>query len=97
MPDPAYRYSATVTAVHDGDTFTADVDLGFGVWLRKQTFRLLGCNGRCSLRLPPQVVVGQGARSGPVFHGVKYTVRWTMTPECPWRRRACSSVALQRT
>jgi len=43
---PAYRYVATVSAVHDGDGFTADVDLGFGVWLRGQTFRLFGCNAR---------------------------------------------------
>jgi micrococcal nuclease len=44
--DPAYRYAATVTAVHDGDTITADVDLGFGVWLRGQAFRLRGLNAR---------------------------------------------------
>lgn len=43
---PAYRYVATVTAVHDGDTITADVDLGFGVWVRAQVFRLLGLNAR---------------------------------------------------
>ncbi len=46
MPDPAYRYEAVVTAVHDGDTITADVSLGFGVWMRTQAFRLLGCNAR---------------------------------------------------
>lgn len=43
---PAYRYTAVVVEVHDGDTFTADVDLGFGVWLRGQSYRLAGCNAR---------------------------------------------------
>jgi len=31
-----------ITRVIDGDTFVADVDLGFGVWVRKQKFRLYG-------------------------------------------------------
>lgn len=44
MPQPAYTYTAVVLAVHDGDTITADVDLGFGVWIRGQAYRLLGCN-----------------------------------------------------
>lgn len=46
MTGPAYRYTAVVTAVHDGDTITADVDLGMHVWVRAQSFRLLGCNAR---------------------------------------------------
>lgn len=46
MPNPAYRYEAVITAVHDGDTLTADVSLGFGVWVRAQVFRLVGCNAR---------------------------------------------------
>lgn len=46
MPDPAYRYAATVDRVIDGDTLVASVDLGFHVWLRNQTFRLLGVNAR---------------------------------------------------
>lgn len=46
MPNPAYRYEAVITAVHDGDTITADISLGFGVWMRAQVFRLLGCNAR---------------------------------------------------
>lgn len=46
MPYPAYTYTAVVTAVHDGDTLTADVSLGFGMWLRGQAFRLAGLNAR---------------------------------------------------
>lgn len=43
-PGPA-GYPATVTAVHDGDTITADIELGFGVGV-VQHVRLLGCNAR---------------------------------------------------
>lgn len=39
-------YEATVERVVDGDTVVLNVDLGFGVWLRKQSFRLLGINAR---------------------------------------------------
>lgn len=41
-----YLYEAVVTRVIDGDTVELNVDLGFGVWLREQTFRLAGCNAR---------------------------------------------------
>jgi micrococcal nuclease len=43
--DPAcglYEYKATITSVHDGDTITADVDLGFHVWINDEKFRLMG-------------------------------------------------------
>lgn len=38
---PLYTYRATPTTIIDGDTFDADVDLGFTVWVRIR-FRLLG-------------------------------------------------------
>lgn len=44
LPEPPYTYSATVIRVIDGDTVVLDVDLGFGIWLRDQSFRLTGCN-----------------------------------------------------
>ena len=28
--------------MYDGDTVTGDVDLGFGIWIKKQKFRLMG-------------------------------------------------------
>ena len=37
-----YEYSALVTDVYDGDTITVDLDLGFGVVMHGQKFRLLG-------------------------------------------------------
>ena len=36
-----YEYRANIIAVYDGDTVTADIDLGFEVWLRGQRLRLL--------------------------------------------------------
>jgi endonuclease YncB( thermonuclease family) len=41
-----FDYAGTVVRVVDGDTVIMDVDLGFGVWLRAQSFRLLGLNAR---------------------------------------------------
>ena len=39
-----YEYRAYVTKVYDGDTVTCDIDLGFGVLLKKQKLRLFGLN-----------------------------------------------------
>ncbi len=41
-----YQYEATVTRVIDGDTVVLDVDLGFGLHMTGQSFRLLGLNAR---------------------------------------------------
>lgn len=41
-----FDYRAVVVRVVDGDTVILDVDLGFGVWLRYQSFRLVGLNAR---------------------------------------------------
>lgn len=38
--DCFYTYQAEVTGVYDGDTVTADIDLGFGVVLKGQKLRL---------------------------------------------------------
>jgi len=37
-----YRYKAIVKKVYDGDTITVDIDLGFGMWMKKQSIRLYG-------------------------------------------------------
>lgn len=39
-----YSYHAKIVRVIDGDTVVADVDLGFGVWLRGLALRLAGLN-----------------------------------------------------
>lgn len=42
LPEDLYRYTATVGTVLDGNTISADVDLGFGVWFHKTEIRLKG-------------------------------------------------------
>mgnify|MGYP005689998255 FL=1 len=37
-----YEYRCSVVKVIDGDTVDVDIDLGFGVWLRKERIRLRG-------------------------------------------------------
>lgn len=39
-----YRYRALITSVYDGDTVTANIDLGFGIWMQSQKIRLYGIN-----------------------------------------------------
>lgn len=39
-----YTYRAKITAVYDGDTVTADIDLGFSVVIRGQSVRLARIN-----------------------------------------------------
>ena len=37
-----YEYRCKVVRVIDGDTVDVDIDLGFGVWLKKERVRLYG-------------------------------------------------------
>lgn len=37
-----YEYKAIITKVYDGDTLTAEVDLGFHLWAKKIKLRLMG-------------------------------------------------------
>ena len=37
-----YQYRALITDVYDGDTVTADIDLGFNTWRRGERLRLHG-------------------------------------------------------
>ena len=37
-----YEYKCKVLRVIDGDTVDVDIDLGFGVWLRKERVRIMG-------------------------------------------------------
>tara|TARA_X000000950_G_scaffold288637_1_gene406447 strand:- start:1273 stop:1701 length:429 start_codon:yes stop_codon:yes gene_type:complete len=37
-----YEYKCKILRVIDGDTVDVDVDLGFGVWLRKERVRIMG-------------------------------------------------------
>jgi micrococcal nuclease len=42
MNNYLYHYRALVTSVYDGDTITADIDLGFGIIMKGQKIRLSG-------------------------------------------------------
>ena len=44
MEEKDYTYKAIVLDVYDGDTCTVDIDLGFGIWMKKQKLRLYGIN-----------------------------------------------------
>ena len=44
MEETKYHYSAKVVDIHDGDTIKVDIDLGFGIILKNQTFRFFGIN-----------------------------------------------------
>ena len=37
-----YEYRCKLVKVIDGDTIDVDIDLGFGVWLKKERVRLVG-------------------------------------------------------
>ena len=37
-----YEYQCKIVKVIDGDTTDVDIDLGFGVWLKKQRIRFYG-------------------------------------------------------
>ena len=37
-----YEYKAELDRVVDGDTVDVDIDLGFGVWLKKERVRIMG-------------------------------------------------------
>jgi len=37
-----YTYNAIVSKVYDGNTITVDIDLGFGIWKKKESIRLMG-------------------------------------------------------
>lgn len=40
MNEKCFYYRAKVASVYDGDTCHVDIDLGFGVWKKKETLRL---------------------------------------------------------
>ncbi|MBI2429375.1 MAG: thermonuclease family protein [Ignavibacteriales bacterium] len=51
MQSNLFHYKAIITDVYDGDTCTADIDLGFGIWIRGEKLRLHRINA-------PEVVGG---------------------------------------
>lgn len=41
-PTSMYTYDAIITSVYDGDTATADIDLGFNIWAKNSKLRFFG-------------------------------------------------------
>ena len=37
-----FEYRAKITSIYDGDTCRADIDLGFGLWIKDQPIRIYG-------------------------------------------------------
>ena len=37
-----YEYNCKIVKVVDGDTVDVDIDLGFGIWIKKERIRLYG-------------------------------------------------------
>src|SRR5205814_7565302 len=93
-----YDYRATVVAVHDGDTVTLDVDLGYHLH-QTGPYRLAGCNARelhapggaeardhLAQLLPPGTEVTiRSLKGGPVPDD-KYAPRYDATVELPGGR-----------
>ncbi len=44
MQPNLYTYMGKVTSVYDGDTVTAEIDLGFSTWIHGEKLRLYGIN-----------------------------------------------------
>lgn len=42
MKTQLYKYKAKIISVYDGDTVTANISLGFNMWMLKQKIRLYG-------------------------------------------------------
>jgi len=42
MVKKMYDYKVEIVRVVDGDTVDVNIDLGFGVWLRKERVRMMG-------------------------------------------------------
>lgn len=68
-PTDHHVYNATITAVIDGDTLVADIDLGFGIWRKGQKIRLLGCN--CPEKKGETLAAGTAATI--------FTVEWLLS------------------
>jgi len=64
-----YEYGINLRRVIDGDTIVADIDLGFGVWLKDKHIRVAGVD--C-----PEVKTAEGLAAR------EFTTQW-MTQEAP--------------
>ena len=66
MLDNLYFYKLLNVCVVDGDTIKADIDLGFGVVLKKRTIRLVGINApetTKTIKGIPNIKLSEGIKS----------------------------------
>jgi micrococcal nuclease len=77
MLEERYIRRASLVRVIDGDTVVLDIDLGFGIWRKGQTARILGVN--CPEMRGPAAVreAGNAAKMFTMtwFYGPDVTVR----------------------
>ena len=100
---PAYRFSAQVLRLIDGDTFEADVDLGFKVWQRGIKFRRSKVN--CPEMYTPQGVAARAFVAGHVLQGTqvvvdsikvdKYGNRWNAIVWVPGQEKSLNDMLLE--
>jgi micrococcal nuclease len=95
-----YRYSANVTSVYDADTCTVDIDLGLGIWLRKQKLRFFGINAPemrgpekargkisrdfCRQLIDKKRIIFQSVRDGKGKYGRYLAILWLEYQEGEW-------------
>jgi micrococcal nuclease len=76
-----YTYEVKVIRIVDGDTLECDVDLGFGVWKRGETFRLYGpdSSGKMGMDAPEKrTAAGQRAITF-LTDWLEKTAHWNVT------------------
>ena len=64
-----YEYKCKMVRVVDGDTVDVDIDLGFGVWMRKQRIRMYGIDTESRTSDKVEKVYGKNA--------TEFLVKWT--------------------
>ncbi len=66
MLDTLYTYKLTTVSVIDGDTIRADIDLGYGTFLKRRVIRLHGINAPESTKTikgAPNLKLSEGIKS----------------------------------
>ena len=95
-----YRYSANVTSVYDADTCTVDIDLGLGMWKKKQVLRFFGINAPemrgperpkgilardfCRQLIDKKRIIIQTLDDGKGKYGRLLAILWLEYPENEW-------------
>lgn len=67
-----FEYRARITSGYDGDTFRADIDLGFGFWAVDQPIRVYGINAP-EIKTPEGMAALQFAET-MIRPGVKFVL-----------------------